>query len=327
MRCICSRPNHDFKDKTQPMKQAIFLLSLLCALTCAFAGPAASPPPSPFSPEAPEAAARELLQTYLPLLAAGDFEQAIPMNDLRGMRAYFLSRRLAELKAKNPELTQKDLEEMSAQIQMNDLNPLRLKAILLNVLKEGEYEGMTWSIQGYAAAPQGGGGYLVSIEAQTSDGRTKPILLKALVDDFWSQWQQGDLDKAYDLLGQTYRDRLPLLAFLQQAQEVIGEMGIPSSWSVVQSRIITPSVLGLGVEVTGSKSTLQTIMLFRKSGETWTLEEAQFRRPPAEDSPIPSQPLPDTAPRFRPDLQPDLKPPLPAPPHTPKSNPQKSNLP
>ncbi len=332
------------------MKNTIYLFALLLTLCCVPSTLYAEAA-SPFSPEAPDDRAPALLNTYLPLLAGGEFEQAIRLNDLRGMRQYFLTRRLTELKAKNPELTKKDLEEMSAQIQLNDLNPLRLKDILLSVLKEGGYEGMTWSVQGYAAAPEAIGGYLVSIDAQTPEGKKLPILLgirklgeqwmvspeiieevgarkssravapqrdppievKGLINTFWSHWQQGDLNKAHALLGAEYRKRLPLLPFLQQAQEVIGQIGIPTSWTIVQSRAIAPSVLGLGVEVQGSKEMMQTIMIFRKTGETWVLEDAQFQRPSAEVPPaIDPKPKPSTAARFRPNLKSPLLPTVPS---------------
>ena len=128
----------------------------------------------------------------------------------------------------------------------------------------------------------------------------------ATVDAFWQEWQNGDLDKAYALFGAEYRARTPLLSFLQQAQAVIAKIGAPASWKIVQSRELAPAVLGLGVDIQGSTATLQTIMVFRKIGETWVLMDSQFRLAPAGAAPA----APSVLPRSRPDLRPDLRPAL-----------------
>lgn len=335
------------------MKKTIGLTALALAALCVLPAFGAEPPSAPplFTPEPPEPGAAALVDAYLPLLAAGDFEQALALNDLRGMRQYLLDRRLADLKAHNPELTAKDIETMSAQIQMNDLNPARLQDILLQLMKETGYVGMTWRIRGYAPAPQALGGQLVSVEARTADGKEKPVLLgikklgeqwvvapevieelmgrkpvvnlapsvpppaevAALVNAFWAQWKAGDLDKAYELFGAEYRARVPLLSFLQQAQSVIAKIGVPVSWAIVQSREIGPSTLGIGVDVRGSSALLQTIQIFRKTGETWVLLDSQFRMAAPGPGAAPARPM------SRPELQPDLKPslgpsvPVPAP--------------
>jgi len=327
------------------------LLQLLIPLFLSLCGPsvAVSPPAPSFSPEAPGIGAQALVEAYLPLLAAGAYAQAIPLNDLRAMREYFLDRRLTELKANNPEITAQDLDEMSAQIQLNDLNPLRLKDILLKVLKEGDFIGMSWKIEGYAPIPEMPGGYLVRVGTQTAAGQAKPFLLaikklgnqwmvapdiieklksqaaavvrhaeqpvppkvNAIVNTFWSHWKQGELTDVHALYGADYRKQSPLLPFLQQAQEVIKMNGIPLSWSVVQCRQIGPDLLGLGVDVEGSKASMQTIMIFRKMGDTWVLEDSQYRAAPEAVKLTPRQPPPtSTLPSFRQDLHPDFESPL-----------------
>ena len=330
------------------MKKTAFLLMIL-----AVSGPRAplrAEAPPLFSPEPPEPGAAALVETYLPLLAAGQFDQALLLNDLRGMRQYLLDRRLAELKTKNPELTAENLADMSAQIQLNDLNPARLQDILRDVMEESAYAGMTWNIRGYALAPEAVGGYLASIDARTADGKEKPILLgikklgeqwmvapevieqltgrqpvvrmlpnltpppavAAAVDVFWKHWQAGELNDNYALLGKEYQGRVPLLSFLQQAQEVIAKVGVPTSWAIAQCREIAPDVLGLGVTVQGSMAAMQTIMIFRKTGETWVLEDTQFRPVPAA-APAAPAPNPLSRPELRPDLKPDLGPAAAAP--------------
>ena len=326
------------------MKKTFWLIPLAIAFLCSSPARCADPPPM-FSADPPEAGAAKMVTTYLSLLAAGEFEPALAMNDLRGMRQYLLDRRLAELKAKNPELTAKDIETMSVQIQLNDLNPARLQEILVSVMKDAGYEGMTWRIRGYALAPEAVGGHLVSIDARTAAGKEMPILLGikklgeqwlvapevieklmgnqpvvrvapnvptpeqvvALVDAFWKHWQAGEMDDAYALFSAEYRGRVPMLYFLQQAQELIAKIGIPSSWTIENSRAIARSVLGLGVKVQGSTNSTPTIMLFRKMGETWVLEDSQFHPPPVVAAPVPAQTEPSP---FRSDLRPDLKPSL-----------------
>ncbi|HPT15840.1 MAG TPA: hypothetical protein PK388_01010, partial [Kiritimatiellia bacterium] len=64
------------------LKRLVFALSL--AWTPALRAEA----PPLFEPEPPEPAAAALVEAYLPLLAAGQFEQALALNDLRGMRQY-----------------------------------------------------------------------------------------------------------------------------------------------------------------------------------------------------------------------------------------------
>ena len=101
---------------------------------------------------------------------------------------------------------------------------------------------------------------------------------------------------------------MPLLYFLQQAQETLAKIGRPAAWSIVQSREIAPAVLGLGVDVRGSAASMQTIMIFRKSGETWSLEDSQFRPVPLQAAPIAPTAIPATRPDLRPDLKPSLEP-------------------
>jgi hypothetical protein len=339
-------------------KTPVLLIALILAgLFPSLALHAEAPPL--FSPEPPEAGAAVLVETYLPLLAAGQFDRALALNDLRGMRQYLLDRRLAELKAKNPELTAKDIEEMSVQVQLNDLNPARLQDILRDVMKESSFEGMTWRIRGYAPAPETPGGFFVGVDAQTSAGKEKPILLgikklgeqwlvapeiveamagrssvvrvlpnlpppdevAALVGSFWKHWQSGELNDSYALFGAEYQGRVPLLSFLRQAQDFIAIVGVPTVWEIEQCREIAPGTLGLGVNIQGSKATRPTIMLFRKLGVAWVLEDSQFQPAPPATLPAASS----APPMSRPDLRSNLKPPLEStqPPTAPDPSPAK----
>ncbi len=321
------------------------LLRLAAALAFAAGGPSlrAEAPPL-FAPEPPEPAAAALVETYLPLLASGQFEQALALNDLRGMRQYLLDRRLEELKIRNPELTAQELADISAQLQVNDLSPARLQGILLDMMKQASYEGITWRIRGFAPAPKIDGGFLASIDARTPAGKERPVLLgirklgeqwlvapdiveelgrkvvapgvqrmpppdevAAAVDAFWTRWQAGELNEAYEMLGEDYRRKVPLLAFLQQAQDFIAQIGVPTSWKIVQSRVISPTILGIGVDVQGSSIPKPTIMIFRKIGETWVPEGCQFQMPTNRPAPPAPAGAGQSSP-FRTDLRPNLHP-------------------
>ena len=323
--------------------------SWLAALLILAGGPPALRAEAPplFAPEPPEPAAAALVETYLPLLATGQFELALQLVDLRGLRQYLLDRRLNDLRAKNPELTESELQDVSAQLQVNELNPARLQAIQLDTLKDADYAGLALDVVGYTPAPEGAG-YLVSVVGRASDGREKPILLGikklgedwliapeiveelgrrsvvaaaqpvpppapvvAAVDAFWTRWQAGDLDEAYALHAPEYRQAVPLLAFLQQAQELIAQIGAPTAWKIVQCRPIAAGTLGLGVDVQGPDGSRPTIMVFRKQGDSWVLANSQTRMPTAVNAP-PAGPVAPAASPFRTNLRPDLKTALPA---------------
>ena len=326
------------------MKKLLFPI-LFAALLGAPAAARAEAPPL-FAPAPPEPAAAALLESYLPLLAAGQFEQALALNDLRGMRQYLLERRLAELRERNPELTAKEIDELSAQLQTTDLNPARLQDILLDVMRHSGFEGMTWRIQGFAPAPGGAGGFLASIDARTANGQEKPVLLGlkklgdqwlvapeiveelgrqvvvpaspsqpppdevvATVNTFWQHWQTGEFNEAYALFAEEYRQKIPLLAFLQQAQDFVAQAGVPTSWNIVQCRPLAPGTLGLGVHVQGSIALKPTIMIFRQTGGTWVLLDSQYQMPaPAANPPPTAAPPPTSA--FHTDFRTDLKTPV-----------------
>ena len=93
------------------MKKIALSFLLACCLSGELLAQPAAPPT--FTPEPPEPAALAFVNHYLELLAADNTEQALALNDLRGMRQYLLERRLAELQAHNPELTAAEIEEIS----------------------------------------------------------------------------------------------------------------------------------------------------------------------------------------------------------------------
>jgi len=334
-----------FNSKGIAMKKIALSFLLACCLSGELLAQPAAPPT--FTPEPPEPAALAFVNHYLELLAADNTEQALALNDLRGMRQYLLERRLAELQAHNPELTAAEIEEISSQLQMHDLDPARLRAILLEVMQQGKFTGMTWAIQGFAPAPEGLDGYLVQISARNADHAEKPFLLgikklgeqwqvapeileelnrqlaparlpnlppptevETAVDVFWTRWQQGELAEAYDTFAPEYRGKTSLLAFLQQAQSFVDIAGMPTTWEITRCRPLTPDTLGLGVDVRGLTATRPIVMVYRKAPAGWQLYDIQLQMPlpPEGRPPLPAGPAP-----FRSNLRPDLKPDLSTP--------------
>ena len=301
----------------------------------------ADPAAAFFDPEPPDSAAAALVEAYMGHLAAGRADAALALSDLRGMRQYLLERRLDELKARNPELTSDDLSQMSAQLQVGELNPARLRPILAQLLAETMPPGSAWSLRGYAPAPEGLDGHVASLELRAPGAPAKPLLIglaklgdswvvapalverliaarppvriapgtppppeiDALIRRFWSLFQAGDLAAAHAETGAAYRARVPLLAFLRQAQDFIGHVGVPTSWSIVQGIGTEPQVLYFGVSVQGSAGVRPTLMRFRQMGQTWIIEDVQFEMPRSAESAAPAAP-----PAARPDLRPDLRP-------------------
>lgn len=329
----------------QRMKPLISRLMLLALAWLVLPAPAAGLPPS-FAAEPPEPAAAALVEAYLNLLALGEYEQALTLTDLRGMRHYLLERRLEEIRTRDPALTDERLEALSAEIQVGDLHPARLRQILLHILDEAAYKGMSWRIRGYAEAPGGISGHVVSVISRLADGTEKPVLLglvrlgeqwkvapavieqmmeespvvrlgrdtppppevSDLMNRFWTHFRLGEFDDAYGLMSPAYREQVPQLKFLQQAQRFIEKAGSPVSWEIEQGVATQPGLLFFGVKVQGTRAMQPTLMRFGLRDDAWGLDDIQVEMPRA---PVPSaSPLPGARPALlsTPDLRPDLRP-------------------
>lgn len=333
------------------VKPGLIVVSLLGLLWAASGS--AQPPPPQFAAPAPEPAAADMVTRYLGFLAHGDYAQALAYTDVRGMRQYLLERRMADLKTKNPELSAKDLAEMSAQIQMHELDPARLKRILTDIMREGGYEGMTWTVAGYAVAPEPLIGHFVRVQTTAVNGQEKPLLLGIkklgdrwliapelveaiqarqtagqtgtrvtpptpvvdLAEEFWNHWQEGTLDEAYELFSARFRARISLLQFLQRSQDFLAQIGTVSSWQVGQGLANHTGLLWVALNVQGTGEPRPVLMAFSLAGETWQLEDIQLLAGSGESAPdAPASPV--EKPSLRPDLNP-LFTPAPTPPATP----------
>jgi hypothetical protein len=273
-------------------------------------------------PPAPEALAF-LREGYLPALAANDIPRALALTDMRGFRQYLLDVRMKEMKAKLPNMTPEQEKELSAFYQTNNLAPANLAAIVGDSLIQGRYTGLKWGGIGFAPAPEPLQGWLAQVRATAPDGKASTLLVgikqlgdqwmvapeipmdlsfraaaarragmadtpvpepvEALVSAFWIACRDGDPETAYSLFSPDYRTRIPLLGFLGIYQELVERIGVPATWVVEACRPLGADRLGLGVVVTGSKDKTSTIMVFRRMGRTWVLDEAQFR-PPSENN-------------------------------------------
>ena len=273
-------------------------------------------------PPAPEALAF-LQEEYLPALAANDIPQALALTDMRGFRQYLLETRMREVKAQMPDMTPEQEQELSAFYQTNNLAPSKLAAIVGESLVQGRYTGLKWGAIAFAPAPEPLQGYAVQVAATTPDGRSQNVVLglkqlgdqwaiapeipmdisfrvsaarkgavnvpvpepvSALATAFWNACKEGDPETAYALFGPDYRSRIPLLGFLGIYQELVERIGVPESWNIDVCRTLPGDRLGLGLEVVGGKGKTAAIMTFRKMGQTWVLDEAQFRPPSAGNS-------------------------------------------
>ena len=290
------------------------------AVLPARAGEAAGNPLFTDEPPSPEALAF-LRDAYFPALAANDIRQALALTDMRGFRQYLLDTRLREVKAKMPDMTPEQEQELSAFYQTNNLAPANLAAIVGESLVEGRYTGLKWNSAAFAPAPEPLQGYAVQIAATDPAGNPKTVLVglkplgdqwavapeipmdisfriaaarkgapanmpvpepvSALATAFWNACKAGDPETAYALFGPDYRSRIPLLGFLGIYQELVERIGVPESWTVDTCRPLAGEHIGMGIEVTGSKDKTAAIMLFRKMGRTWVLDDAQFRPPSA----------------------------------------------
>lgn len=146
------------------------------------------------SQEPPEPEAGELVEQYMTLLAAGDFQGAQSLNDMRGMRQYLLERRLADLKRQQPGLTEEDLAEISAKIQLNELNPERLAMIMTELVSNEAFIGMDWTVRGYTAMPRPEH-YIVHVDVQPVEGDASQIFLgiKKLGDRWYAAPEINDV--------------------------------------------------------------------------------------------------------------------------------------
>ena len=303
-----------------------FLLPAAAALLLALAHPAAradgtdGDPLFSTEPPAPEALAF-LEEAYLPALAANDIPQALALTDMRGFRQYLLDTRMREMKAKLPDMTPEQEQELSAFYQTNNLAPANLAAIVGESLVQGRYTGLKWGTIAFAPAPEPLQGYAVQVAATAPDGRPQSVLLgikplgdqwvvapeipmdisfrvaaarkglpanapvpepvSALATAFWNACKAGDPETAYALFGPDYRSRIPLLGFLGIYQELVERIGVPESWTIDVCRPLPGDRIGLGIDVKGNKDKTAAIMTFRKMGLTWVLDEAQFRPPSA----------------------------------------------
>ncbi len=295
-------------------------LLLVAAPVAARAGEAAANPLFTSEPPAPEALAF-LRDAYFPALAANDIQQALALTDLRGFRQYLLDTRMREMKAKLPDMTPEQEQELSAFYQTNNLAPANLAAIVGESLVQGRYTGLKWESAVFAPAPGPLRGYVAQIAATDPSGAPKTVLvgLKSLGDQwavapeipmdlsfriaaarkglpasapvpepvsalataFWNACKAGDPETAYALFGPDYRSRIPLLGFLGIYQELVERIGVPESWSIDVCRPLPGDRIGLGIEVVGGKDRTDAIMTFRRMGLTWVLDDAQFRPPSA----------------------------------------------
>ena len=285
--------------------------------------------------QVPDAAAAETLDLYTGALADGDYSKALFFVDMTSLRQYLLSRRMGELKAKNPGLTSKDLEEMSATIQTRELAPGNLRGVLAGMWKQARYEGMTWEAKDWTRLPGEGEEWVARVEGKRADGSevafaaglrkagdewlvapdiveklTAALPLRApqevpmpepvakTVKAYWEAWKAGDLETAWGLMAEGYKVAHPLVQFVEQAGALVAASGTPSAWTEEHCRELAPGLLGLGF-LLSAREPYRSVMVFKQDGDgAWALEDVQFRPASAvstESRPVPVQAVPSAA--------------------------------
>jgi len=263
--------------------------------------------------EAPSADAAETLGIYADALAAEDWSKALFLVDLPPLRQALLDRRLAELRAGNPALTAKDLEEVSATLQTRELAPSRLKGILAGLWQHEGYAGMSWTAEGWSRA--GDGAWLARVGFQDKEGAHREMLVglregedgwviapdllermaavrpvripaevplpddvAALTEAYWQARKAGNHGEAWALMGTRFRETQPPEEYAKRSVGIEMETGTPVAWKLLHCRQLGPGVLGLGYALTTTRGEFQTVMVAVKEGERWTLADVQWRK-------------------------------------------------
>lgn len=287
-------------------------MAALAAFGMAVAGWGAAPAGAA---EEPEEGAKETLDLYAGALSEGDYSKALFFVDMNALRQYLLTRRMAELKARNPGLTAKDLEGISATMQTRELSPGNLRGVLGGLWEQTGVKGMKeWKATDWVPVAGKEGEWVARVEGMRADGRplafaaglrktgdewmvapdivermTEPMArvprevpmpdeVGAAVEAYWGAWKAGDLEGAWNLMGEGYRERHALGEFVEKSGAMVAETGTPMVWQLEHCRELGPGVLGLGFLLTG-KEPFRSVMVFRKTAEgEWVLEDVQFRR-------------------------------------------------
>ena len=264
--------------------------------------------------QSPEAGAAETLELYAGALADGDYSKALFFVDMATLRQYLLSRRMGELQAKNPGLTSKDLEEMSATIQTRELAPGNLRGILAAMWKQARYEGMTWEAKDWTRLSGDGEEWLAKVAGKRPDGTevafaaglrksgdewlvapdiveklTAALPLRApqevpmpeavaeTAKAYWEAWKAGDLEAAWGLMAEGYKAAHPLAQFVETAGALVASSGTPAAWTEEHCRELAPGLLGLGFLLT-AREPFRSVMVFKQDGDgAWSLQDVQFR--------------------------------------------------
>lgn len=266
--------------------------------------------------EEPEEGAKETLELYSGALAEGDYSKALFFVDMNALRQYLLTRRMAELKSRNPGLTSKDLEEISATMQTRELSPGNLRGVMGGLWEQSGVKGMTdWKTTDWVPVAGAEGEWVARVEGMRADGRPlafaaglrkagdewmiapdivermtaatmvrtprevpMPDEVGAVVAAYWEAWKAGDLEGAWKLMGEGYRERNALGGFVEKSGALVAETGTPVRWELEHCRELGPGVLGLGFLLTG-REPFRAVMVFQKKGEgEWVPEDVQFRR-------------------------------------------------
>ena len=134
----------------------------------------------------PGEGAAETLEAFLNAQTEGDWSKALYFVDLGALRKALLERRMGELKAQNPGLSAKDLEEISAVLQTRELDPARVRGILAEVWDKTGVRGAEWSVEGWRPVPElGDGTWLARVRWGGEEGGREDLVGLREGSDGW----------------------------------------------------------------------------------------------------------------------------------------------
>ncbi|HBA83512.1 MAG TPA: hypothetical protein DCZ95_05390 [Verrucomicrobia bacterium] len=252
------------------------------------------------------------VNAYLEALAAGRYDEAIEMTDFRGMANYLISRRLAELRAANPDITPEDEEKLTASFREKEVSMERLKTVAREMIEELKPQGMTWEIKQILRPDPKRNAYVVNYqidkpgeqprpatlgiekigpqwyvephlaEQLASANAPKPIPPPPSVVEFgnffWNDWKNGDLEKAHNRLTDALKQRIPLLAFLENGQKLMTDLGMLDSWKLIFCGSVGADRMAVSYELTFTKGLGKSNIALLQTEQGWMIEGFQLQR-------------------------------------------------
>lgn len=266
------------------------------------------------APSAPENAPDFLpvAQAFFENVAAGRVDEAAAMTDYRGMATYLVSRRMEELKRKDPDMLPEEEEELAAGLRMNEVSDERLQTVVREMIRELNGRGMQWDIKQVMKPEKVPNAVLISYVIKKAGQAPRPAMLGlqkigpqwyfaphlmeqvALANAptpidppptvvefgnfFWTFWQNGELDRAHALFTDSLKERLPILPFLENGAKLTTDLGPLSTWKLTFCGSISTNMLSANYDLAFAKGNAQANIGLVQTPEGWRMEGFQLQR-------------------------------------------------